>query len=319
MSSGSKRILDETLSQLLPHPIQSIQRYQTHCYRIHITTNLSYFCKVTFTEQNTTHSTMLEAEYQGLLALHEAHNVIQKQHNSTSSSHLSLSSPAIIAYHQAEHLTLLLTEWFDFVSGTPQQWLQCGQALAHFHNHSHRVHTHHIQSTDQVQQFGYAHDNYIGLSPQSNQRSTSWADFFVQQRLKPQFEMAQQKKITFRQQEQMIDKVYTLLDDHKPVPSLVHGDLWSGNIAISKQGVGVIYDPAVYYGDAEVDLAMSTLFGGMPRSFYEGYQINRPYVSGYQLRCKIYNLYHWINHAHLFGGYYIQQTQKCIDEIINSR
>ncbi|MGL5034077.1 MAG: fructosamine kinase family protein, partial [Microcystaceae cyanobacterium] len=103
--------------------------------------------------------------------------------------------------------------------------------------------------------------------------------------------------------------------DHQPIPSLVHGDLWSGNAAILETGEPVIFDPASYYGDRAVDLAMTELFGGFPQQFYQGYQEILPLEKGFKERKTLYNLYHILNHFNLFGGGYASQAHRMIQTL----
>jgi protein-ribulosamine 3-kinase len=145
--------------------------------------------------------------------------------------------------------------------------------------------------------FGWARDNYIGLAPQINSWRDSWAEFFLECRLRPQ---AMKAGIEL--------PWITLLDDHHPQPSLLHGDLWNGNVGFTKEGP-VVFDPAVYYGDREADLAMTELFGGFPREFYEAYGA---LDEGYARRKHVYNLYHLLNHLNLFGGGYRAQVDACL-------
>jgi len=105
--------------------------------------------------------------------------------------------------------------------------------------------------------------------------------------------------------------------DHRPTPSLLHGDLWSGNYAFDAQGRPVIFDPAVYFGDRETDLAMTELFGGFPAAFYAAYNAAWPLDAGYATRKTLYNLYHILNHFNLFGGGYLSQAQGMIDRLLS--
>jgi fructosamine-3-kinase len=107
--------------------------------------------------------------------------------------------------------------------------------------------------------------------------------------------------------------------DHTPAPSLLHGDLWSGNADFTASGEPVIFDPAVYYGDREADLAMSELFGGFPAEFYAGYRRVYPLDGGYERRRPVYNLYHVLNHANLFGGGYVFQANRMMEQILLDR
>jgi len=148
--------------------------------------------------------------------------------------------------------------------------------------------------------FGWQRDNYIGLSPQKNGWCDDWSEFWRERRMRPQLERAGLRVD--------LGKLDRLLENHQPAPSLLHGDLWSGNAGFTKEGP-VIFDPAVYYGDRETDVAMTELFGGFPREFYGGYDEAWPLDAGYEKRKHLYNLYHLLNHLNLFGGGYLAQVK----------
>ena len=149
------------------------------------------------------------------------------------------------------------------------------------------------------ERYGWRRDNYIGLGDQRNGWSDNWAEFFFEYRLKPQA-----AKCGLVDQ---LPDVGKILGGHYPAASLLHGDLWRGNAGFTADGP-VVFDPAVYYGDREADLAMTELFGGFPPSFYEAYDAAYPLEDGYALRKEIYNLYHLLNHLNLFGGSYLRQV-----------
>lgn len=149
--------------------------------------------------------------------------------------------------------------------------------------------------------FGWATDNWIGLAPQRNGWSDDWASFFFEERLAPQAHRAQLRLPDLRK----------LLEGHRPQASLLHGDLWSGNAGFTPDGP-VIFDPAVYYGDREADLAMTELFGGFPAEFYASYRRELPLDPGYEKRKHLYNLYHLLNHLNLFGAGYLGQVNAAL-------
>jgi len=152
--------------------------------------------------------------------------------------------------------------------------------------------------------FGWERDNYIGATPQKNHHSASWAEFWRKQRLEPQLALAKRNGHALD-----IGHVCDLLEKHNPVPSLLHGDLWGGNAGFLPNGAPVLFDPAVYYGDREADLAMTELFGGFPAEFYSAYG---PLPAGYETRKHLYNLYHLLNHLNLFGGGYLAQVKATL-------
>jgi fructosamine-3-kinase len=154
--------------------------------------------------------------------------------------------------------------------------------------------------------FGWARDNYIGATSQKNGWSEGWAEFWSERRMKPQLELARRNGFDLGEV-----KLEGLLEGHEPQPSLLHGDLWSGNVGFTAAGP-VVFDPAVYYGDREADLAMTELFGGFPRAFYAAYDEVFPLDPGYEQRKHLYNLYHLLNHLNLFGGGYLGQVKASL-------
>ncbi len=153
--------------------------------------------------------------------------------------------------------------------------------------------------------FGWTRDNYIGSTPQPNGGCENWAEFWLERRMRPQIELAKRNGF---------DVAFPPLDalkSHDVKPSLLHGDLWSGNAGFTAAGP-VLFDPAVYYGDREADLAMTELFGGFPAEFYAAYNDAYPLEDGYAHRKHLYNLYHLLNHLNLFGGGYLGQVKATL-------
>ncbi|MGK7934708.1 MAG: fructosamine kinase family protein, partial [Xenococcaceae cyanobacterium] len=141
-------------------------------------------------------------------------------------------------------------------------------------------------------------------------------DFFAEQRIGYQLKLAKRRGGSFPDTNKVVEAVREQLANRTPEASLVHGDLWSGNAAVTKTGEPTIFDPATYYGDREVDLAMTELFGSFPASFYHGYDRAWQLDSGYRKRKTIYNLYHILNHFNLFGGGYGSQAKRMIEQIL---
>src|SRR5882762_6197851 len=167
--------------------------------------------------------------------------------------------------------------------------------------------------------FGWRRNNYIGRTPQLNRCSPSWSDFWCEARLGPQLDLARKNgfgKSLLGKGEQLAEAVPGLLSEHAPAASLLHGDLWSGNAGFLADGTPVLFDPAVYRGDREADLAMTELFGGFPRAFYSAYRETAPLDQGYAVRKTLYNLYHVLNHANLFGGGYPAQAEQMIERLL---
>jgi len=236
----------------------------------------SYFIKINRADR----LAMFEQEAKGLKLLSSTH---------------TLRTPAVICAGKTGITAYLVLEFIQM--GGHGNAETAGQQLALLH-----------QTT--ANSFGNSHDNFIGSSRQINQFCDNWTNFWHQQRLGYQLKLAKQNGYPGRLQsqgEQLQAQLPALLD-HKPAPSLVHGDLWSGNLGYATDGEPVIYDPAVYYGDRETDLAMSELFGGFSDRFYAAYNEVWPLPPGYTLRKTLYNLYHILNHLNLFGGGYEQQA-----------
>ncbi|MDX8406560.1 MAG: fructosamine kinase family protein [Mariprofundus sp.] len=168
-------------------------------------------------------------------------------------------------------------------------------------------------------QFGWFRDNTIGSTPQRNQQNCSWTEFYRDQRLGVQLNLATQHGFGAS----LLDKGMRLQADmehfftsYKPQPSLLHGDLWGGNYGMDEHGQPVLFDPATYYGDREADIAMTELFGGFDAGFYDAYREAWPLDDDYSERKGLYNLYHILNHANLFGGGYARQAESLLDQLL---
>ena len=166
--------------------------------------------------------------------------------------------------------------------------------------------------------FGAAQDNYIGTTAQPNGWYGDWAEFWRERRLGHQLELAERDnhRHLAERGRWLAEHLDPLLTEHRPQPSTLHGDLWAGNAAYDESGCGVLFDPAFYYGDRETDIAMTELFGGFPSEFYAAYREAWPLDHGYTLRREVYNLYHVLNHAHLFGGAYVQSAERMIERLL---
>lgn len=166
--------------------------------------------------------------------------------------------------------------------------------------------------------FGWHRDNTIGLTPQHNDWTDNWVDFFREHRLGFQFQLAAENgygDVLEERAAQLLRRLPIFFENYDPRPALLHGDLWSGNWG-SCDGEPVIFDPAVYFGDPESDLAMTRLFGGFGTAFYEAYQRNAPLAPGHQERCDLYQLYHVLNHLNLFGSAYLSRAQELINRLL---
>jgi len=169
--------------------------------------------------------------------------------------------------------------------------------------------------------YGWDRDNTIGSTPQPNNPVDGWIAFWRERRLGYQLRLAAANGHDGRltaSGKRLLEKLPAFFSGYNPPPSLLHGDLWSGNAAMERGGDPVIFDPAVYYGDREADLAMTELFGGFSRSFYDAYRSEYPLDAGYATRKQLYNLYHVLNHLNLFGGGYGAQAERMIGQLLAS-
>ncbi len=165
--------------------------------------------------------------------------------------------------------------------------------------------------------FGWEADNFIGPTPQQNAWTQNWVDFYRDNRLIPQTQLARKNGISIRKMDTLLESLPSFFSGYTPQSSLLHGDLWGGNAAFDEEGNPLLFDPASYYGDREADLALTELFGGFSRAFYEGYVETWPLDSGYRLRRDLYNLYHVLNHFNLFGGGYGSQAESMVDQLLS--
>lgn len=218
----------------------------------------------------------------------------------------SLRVPRVRAWGLAGDEAFLALEWIDAGAGTGETERRLGEGLARVHRVS-------------AECFGWNIDNSIGATPQLNGWSSDWVAFWRERRLRLQLQWAVEKGFGGLLEEpgaRLLETLDELLDGHRPAPSLLHGDLWGGNWCADVRGLPVIFDPAVYYGDREADLAMTRLFGGFGRAFYAAYESEWPLSAGHGVRSELYNLYHVLNHANLFGGGYARQARAMIDRLL---
>ncbi len=214
--------------------------------------------------------------------------------------------PAVLALGTCDGEAYLLLEHIDLHPITDRHAEAAGHALASLH----RVTRPH---------FGWSRSNYIGATAQSNTPAENWPKFFVEQRLRPQLERAAQCGASARLVlggQRLIERVPTLLAGHTPAASLVHGDLWNGNAALDPEGKLVLFDPAIYFGDWETDLAMMALFGGFPAPLLAAYREVWTLSDGFETRRGLYQLYHILNHFSLFGGDYVNRAERIIERLL---
>lgn len=215
--------------------------------------------------------------------------------------------PQPVCWGSTEESAYLVLEYIEFGSDTAGSAERLGQQLARMH----QVH---------ASRYGWRIDNTIGTTPQINTPAHDWVAFWREHRLGYQLGLAARNGYgggLQRQGERLLETFGALFTDYTPPPALLHGDLWGGNQAADAAGNPVIFDPAVYYGDREADLAMTELFGGFGNRFYQAYRAEYPLDQGYETRKTLYNLYHVLNHLNLFGGSYLAQAQRMIDLLLS--
>jgi len=216
--------------------------------------------------------------------------------------------PRPIAQGTAGGQAFIVLEYLRLGRGSSATFNELGRCLARMHEHV-------------GARFGWTRDNFIGATPQSNAMRASWAEFWQLERLAPQLALAARNGYDGRVRslgEKIVSEIPRILAGHEPKCSVLHGDLWSGNAGFLEDGTPVIFDPAVYCGDAEADLAMTELFGGFPASFYAGYREVRPIEDGYATRRVLYNLYHVLNHLNLFSAGYRDQAEQMMERLLRA-
>ena len=247
---------------------------------------------------------MLFAKSGGLSALPlfevEA-EALEALHAQADASFLVVPQP--IALAALPHGAVLLLPWLD-CGGNDQTALGRGLALLH-------------QSSMAASpaRFGWHRDGFIGAGPQPGGWRDDWGSAFVELRLRPQLEALEGLPQDSTDFNPLLCRLAEHLNEHQPRPALVHGDLWGGNAASLADGRGSIFDPASWWADREVDLAMTQLFGGFGEDFRSAYRTVLPEVPGADGRVEIYNLYHLLNHANLFGGGYINQCRASLRDL----
>lgn len=234
---------------------------------------------------------MLHAEAAGLKALGAAQAV---------------RVPQVLLQGRCAEGAYLALEWIDLARPARATEATLGEQLAWQHRCTHA-------------QFGWDRDNTIGSTPQRNTPCAQWDEFYREHRLRFQLDLAASRDADPKVIErgyQLCEQVGEFFKTYRPAASLLHGDLWGGNWGSDEDGLPVIFDPAVYYGDREADIAMTRLFGGFGHAFYAAYQSTWALDSGASVRVSLYNLYHVLNHYNLFGGSYLEQAQTLIDRLL---
>jgi len=216
----------------------------------------------------------------------------------------SIRAPRAFGCGMVGQQAFIVMEYLE-LSGRPDP-VRLGQKLAVMHRYT-------------QEQYGFTVDNTIGSTAQVNSFNRDWTGFWQQHRLGYQLSLARTNgygKELFDSGMRLNEQVGHLFSDYTPLASLLHGDLWSGNQGADSAGNPVIYDPACYYGDHEADLAMMELFGSPGQRFFDAYDDLFPIDAGYKARRELYNLYHILNHANLFGASYVSQAEQMIASLL---
>jgi protein-ribulosamine 3-kinase len=283
-----RRSIEKLLqTTVLPHQARRVDGGSINdCYRYEISTG-SIFVKV----GDVAVLDRFEAEAAGLNELRSAK---------------ALRVPQVLGTVAADSHAILVLEWIKF-SDSRSAAAQFGERLAAQHRTVKPL-------------FGWKRHNFIGSTPQVNFWSRNWINFWREYRLESQLALAEQKGADDRFIERTA-LLSTLIEgffvSYTPVASLLHGDLWRGNYGVDSTGAPVIFDPAVYYGDRECDIAMTRLFGEFSPDFYSAYISAWPLDVGWQQRTALYNLYHVLNHFHLFGGGYLDQAERLVEKLLS--
>ncbi len=234
---------------------------------------------------------ILEFEFNGLKTLN----------NYADDSLLIIPKPLHVM--KLETSSILLMQWIDIQKNDDTN---LGKGLALMHS---------LSSENRQGSFGWGQDGFIGTGPQPGGFTNNWGECFVNLRLIPQMKVANCWGFNLNKYRPLLLKIIDFLNEDHPSQSIVHGDLWAGNAGMSLDNRGVIFDPAVWWGNREVDIAMTKLFGGFSKQFYEGYEQVWKLEESFFKKIDIYNLYHLLNHANLFGGGYKTQCMESLKKI----
>ena len=288
-----KSTLEEAIAGIFGSSLQIVGKQQVYggdinnSYRLTLSDGRAVFMK-----SNTLKNlSFFEAEAKGLEALRQTH---------------AIGVPQVLGIGTAQNTSFLLMEYLEAAPKIEGYWEVFGRELAALH----RADTRHLTENGR---FGFPAGNYIGATPQKNTPMMNWVDFFRECRLLPQIRMADRyfdprlRQLCTR----LLDRLDSYLSEPE-FPSLLHGDLWSGNAAPGPDGKAWIFDPAAYVGHYEAELAMTELFGRYPQEFYRSYSEVTSVDSSYRDRRDLYNLYHLLNHLNLFGGSYLGSVRQIL-------
>ena len=213
--------------------------------------------------------------------------------------------PKVINYFEYENNEFLLLDWMN-LNNFNQKKLGAGIAEIHLNSNKKKPN-----------KFGYPVPGFIGTTRQLEGWESNWVDCFIRLRIEPQLSLLNNGSFSIDLINRIISKIKDHLSDHDPMNCLIHGDLWSGNVSTSTHEKGILFDPSCWWADSEIDIAMTRLFGGFTNDFYNEYFKIIKEKKGSNKRTTIYNFYHILNHANMFGGNYINQVNNYINLILN--
>ena len=213
--------------------------------------------------------------------------------------------PRPICHGISGNRAYLVLEYIELGGGSPQSETEFGRRLAALHA---------VPQTG----FGWRRDNTIGSTPQPNPASDDWVAFLREHRLGFQCRLAKRNGLRLEGTDEMLEQLDGFFTDYEPRPSLLHGDLWSGNMAFVPSGGPVIFDPATYYGDREAEFGLAEMFGGFGSAFWSGYEAEWPLDPGFDKRKLLYRLYHTLNHFNIFGGDYRSVAKRIVGRLLRA-
>ena len=213
--------------------------------------------------------------------------------------------PQVVAEGTFDDVSYLILEYVEKLQPGKLFEIHLGKALANLHR-------------EQSDRYGLDYDNHIAYLPQVNTYSEDWIEFFTHHRLNSQLDIAKKNKSIDNPTIKAFDKLMTRLSGllHVEAPTLIHGDLWNGNVMCTIKDTPCLYDPAVYYGNREVDIASTKLFSGFGYQFYDSYEECFPLEKGWEERIEIYNLYFLLVHLNIFGNSYLHQIKRTLQKFV---
>lgn len=282
MSGALQKILRQALRDALCQ-VSSVAPVSggciNHAQKVTLTNGQTYFVK----KNDCSLQPMFAAEAVGLRALQETN---------------SLPVPLPIGAGTLNESAYLVLEWIEPFSPTASSSAKLGRGLAELHQAKHQT------------PFGFEIDNFIGNTPQNNGWQDNWVSFLINRRFEPQFTLAREKGYSLRS-DRLLSQLEKLIDP-QPQPSLIHGDLWSGNFMIGPGNQPYLIDPAPYWGDREAEFGILTMFGGFDSTFFAAYEEAMPFADGFEDRLPLYQLYHYLNHLNLFGSSYLGSCESIL-------